>query len=256
MKASFFLILSLFMSLVLSGQSEKAIAISYASGSYLSLEDILPPPPDTTDMAPEDAAWELKQYENFAKKLAIKQVKETNELKDTTTYTMYRHQISVDRGSYRLSDDEFRLIDLQEGRRYNYYTQDGVPKAGWSHLHDFENNWTCSYQIDTFPNERTNILGYDCYRMTIREHRIWESMGFEETQHYDLFVTDELPIPFRAVGVLWQPVTDVCALEIRSSNPRTPNSYTHSIAVRVDTDLSPEKLALPEQYKGLKESKN
>jgi hypothetical protein len=231
-------------------QANQAVAITYLTEAHVAHSEALPPYPDTAAIEPEDIEEELAYYEGI-KALALKQADELNTMRDTSVYTIYNNLVRNDRGSYRLSDDEFRISDLTEGKSYIYYTQDGVPQMTWMWLHDEENKWEVNYKLDTFQDDRKEILGYDCYRMTISEHRTWAAEGYDERKHYDLYVTTELPLPFRAVGILWQPITDVCALEIVSRNPKYPESYTKVIATDIRTDVSPEVLKLPEQYRGL-----
>ncbi|MFK8161425.1 MAG: hypothetical protein AB8H12_03095 [Lewinella sp.] len=231
-------------------QANQAIAITYRTEAHVAHSDILPPYPDTSAMEPDDIKEELDHYEGV-KAFALKQADELNSKPDTSVFTIYNNLVRNDRGSYRLSDDEFRISDLKEGKSYIYYTQDGTPKVSSMWLHDEEKKWDVNYEIDTFPEDRKEILGYDCYRMTISEHRTWVAQGYDERQHYDLYVTPALPLPFRAVGVLWQPITDLCALEIMSRNPKHPESYTKVVATGIRTDVSPKVLELPEQYRGL-----
>ncbi len=151
------------------------------------------------------------------------------------TYTVGPDTILYERKLYRLTEDEVITIHPHTGVMKHEYTDiKGVPQMMELALHEASEDWQLHYELDPHPDIRRDILGYDCYKLVIHEERINKKEGWHDRYRHELFVTDALPLSLSLIIHLWKPVTDLCALEIKTTRLDQPESYHLKQAVKIE----------------------
>lgn len=147
---------------------------------------------------------------------------------------------------------EFIQIFPESGIMQHFYTDKKTDEAKLSEFHLYHNtdqsDWKLSYEIEEIKSENKIILGYECYKMIIRETKINEKENWEIKNRYELYVTDKINLPASLVIHLWKPITDLCALEIKEINMERPNSYIMQYVIEIKTDIDETELKLPKIY--------
>lgn len=164
-------------------------------------------------------------------------------------YTFDGQGILMDRNLNKRSDDEWIWIDPQTSAMKHFY-MDPHGRAMWNefHLHRDPPGWELEHYLDFNPSERKEILGYDCFKLMLTEVRTDKIAGTSTTKTYELFVTDALELPLSLVIPLAAPVTDLCALAIKTFRSKMPNSYGLMYATAIEQNLEHELLQKPDQY--------
>lgn len=104
--------------------------------------------------------------------------------------------------------------------------------------------WHVEYTIDTFPDDRKNILGFDCQKVVLQEYR--KVSGGEYRTRYEMYVTPAIHFPPQAVAGLYDLVLNDCALEIKVTHPENENSYTLIYAVDFNQTFDRQLIVLPD----------
>ena len=73
--------------------------------------------------------------------------------------------------------------------------------------------------------------------MIIRETKINDKENWKTIYQYELFVIDKIKLPARLVIHLWQPVNELCTLEIKTINLISLNSYPIQRAIKITNDV-------------------
>ena len=108
------------------------------------------------------------------------------------------------------------------------------------------------FEVDTFLNNKKNILGYDCYKIEIIKARKSADNELITEKKYEMYVTDELPLTANVVTGMWQLPLDICALDIKESTPDNPTTFIHTQATEIKKKQKNELLELPKKYKNAK----
>jgi hypothetical protein len=165
-------------------------------------------------------------------------------------YTFDGEGILMDRNLNKRSDDEWIWIDPQTSIMKHFY-MDLRGQAMWNefHLHRDPPGWELEHYLDFKRSERTEILGYDCFKLMLTEVRTDKTTGASTKYAYELLVTDALHLPLSLVIPLAAPVTDLCALAIKTFRNKMPNSYSLMYATAIEQNLAPALLQKPDKYK-------
>ena len=95
----------------------------------------------------------------------------------------------------------FTLIHRDTGMMHHYLTdmKKMRPKLNKFPLHFEHDEWIVTYTLTEDTKETKNILGFDCFKLTIQEKK--EDVKEEKTEitTHELFVTDQLNLPVRIV---------------------------------------------------------
>jgi len=73
-------------------------------------------------------------------------------------------------------------------------------------------DWIINYEIGKFKSKTKNILGYEYFKMNMKETRINEKGDWKIINQHELFVTDKLKLVVRFIIHLWKPITELCIL--------------------------------------------
>lgn len=200
------------------------------------------------------------EEEKFAKKWSIlwKKILEEEKL-ETFTYTFNNAAIKYERNRHQEPDEYIRIIP-ESGVIQHFYKDKKTNEAKITelclHHNPDSSDWKIKYEIEEFKSEKKMILGYECFKMNIVQTRINEKENWEYINKYELFVTDKINLPARLVIFLWEPVTELCALEIKAMDMRVPNSYSIKRAIEIKKEIEEAKLELPKEYADLLIKKN
>lgn len=168
------------------------------------------------------------------------------------TYTFNDKIIRYERNMHQ-SENEFIILDPKTAVMSRFYTdKENKPKVSKMSYHSDSNDWKINYKIDSFESETKIILGYECYKMIVEQERINEKENWNIKNIYEIFVTEELNLPVRLVIPLWRPVLDLCALEIKTTNLETPNSYQIERAFEIEKGIDEKEIQLPNIFKNVK----
>jgi len=167
------------------------------------------------------------------------------------TYTVGPSGIKYERALYQMPNEYIRLLPDSAVMQHFYTNSKGEPHLTESQLHHnpSASDWQVHTTVETVPTATKDILGYTCHQLLITQTRINEKEGWTIVDHYELFVTGQLYLPARLVIPLWEPVTDLCALEIKSIRPDKPNSYSLQRAVAIQRGIDPQAIELPALYR-------
>lgn len=173
------------------------------------------------------------------------------ENRQSFTYTVNKSSIKYERNQNQLPEEFIRLIP-ESGIMQHFYKDAKTNEAKINkfnlHHNPDSSDWKIDYKIDEFKSEKKTILGYECYKMNIEETRKNEKENWEIVYKYELFVTDQIKLPARLVIHLWEPVTELCALEIRTINMKKLNSFSIQHAIEIKKEVDEEELELPKEY--------
>ncbi|MEO1257790.1 MAG: hypothetical protein AAFZ15_03305 [Bacteroidota bacterium] len=174
-------------------------------------------------------------------------------------YTVNESSIKYERNQNKRPEEFIRIIP-ESGTMQHFYKDEINNKANLIefslHHNPDSSDWKIDYNIEEFKSERKTILVYDCYRMNIEQTRINEKENWEIVDKYELFVTDKIKLPARLVIHLWEPVAELCALEIKTVNMENPNSFSIERAIEIKNEVDENELVLPKEYADLLMEKN
>lgn len=228
-----FIALALF---TLSGYAQNLTSITY--------QNIYTIMPEQHTMLPDTAGQMEKEWMAFLRK----KLPEENE---SLTYTFNDSIIRYERQLNKISEDEFILIEPDSGIMLLYYTdKKGRKRVNKLPMHAIS-EWQVQYTLDTFLSERRNILGYDCFKMLIKQEIIGTGQ-YREVNIFELFVTDQLKLPARLTIPLRRPVLQLCALEVKSYNPKRPEIFLTETAIEIKKEVDSGKILLPESFKNIR----
>lgn len=147
----------------------------------------------------------------------------------------------------------FTLIHRDTRMMYHYLTnmKKNEPRLNKYSLHFSREDQKIEYKLTENRGETKNILGFDCFKLSIEE--ILSNKKERETKvtQYELFVTDKLTLPARIVVPFREPITELCALEIKTIHHEMPNSYSLQTAIDYTIGVNPDELLIPDVYKHL-----
>lgn len=103
--------------------------------------------------------------------------------------------------------------------------------------------WHVEYTIDTFLDDRKNILGFDCHKVVLQEYR--NVSGREYRTRYEMYVTPAINFPSHVVAGLYDQVQNDCALEVRVTDLRNEKSYTLIYAVDFNQTFDRQLIVKP-----------
>jgi hypothetical protein len=175
------------------------------------------------------------------------------------TYTVNKSLIKYERNQNQLPEEFIRIIP-ESGIMQHFYKDKKTNEAKITkfnlHHNPDSSDWQIDYKIEEIKSEKKTILGYDCHKMNIEQKRINEKENWKIVNKYELFVTDKINLPARLVIHLWEPVTELCALEIKTINMDSPNSFSVQRAIEIKKEVDEDKLELPKEYANLLIEKN
>lgn len=169
-------------------------------------------------------------------------------------YTVNKSSIKYERNQYQLPEEFIRIIP-KSGIMQHFYKDEKTHEAKITtfnlHHNPDSSDWQIDYKIEEIKSEKKTILGYECYKMNIEQKRTNVKNDWEIVEIFELFVTDKINLPARLVIHLWEPVTELCALEIKRINIHNPNSFYVQRAIEIKKEVDKEKLELPKEYANL-----
>lgn len=172
------------------------------------------------------------------------------------TYTFDHSRIRYERNQYQAPEEFIRILP-ESGVMQHFYLDEKTQEAKLAEHHLYSDpetsDWHIVYETQQFESERKTILGYDCFKMNVKQTRSNEREGWEVINQYELYVTDKINLPASLVIHLWMPVVAYCALEIKSIRTENPNSYSIQSAIAIKTDIEEEAINLPLRYQELLE---
>jgi len=176
--------------------------------------------------------------------------------KTTDTYTeLIRHYyigdslIRLDKNTDKMSEDELILISPLTAQMTTYYTtEEGKSTYNEAELRSPFVDSSLVYEIDTFYQDTKNILGYECYKIEVIESHNEGADHIHLIKKYEMYVTDELPLPAPIVIGIWRLPIGACALEIKESAPENPSTFILTEAVAVNKKQKNSLLELPKKY--------
>jgi hypothetical protein len=193
---------------------------------------------------PEDEDFRLKFDEFWKERIA-----HDNQL--VATYTFDNSIIRYERSQDKLPN-EFIQIEPESGKMLHFFLDEETGNTSLSetylHHNAISSGWNIKYDIEVFEAEIKNILGYECFKMVIFETRINKGQDWKISHQYELYVTDKICLPARLVIHLWEPITELCALEIKAINMKSPNSYSIKRAIEITEMNDTELISLPIEY--------
>ena len=168
------------------------------------------------------------------------------------TYSFNENVIIHERSDYRMPE-EYIQIDQVSGLMKHYYQDKESYKLRQLPIHhDKESSgWNIQYKSKIDKSQTKTILGFSCYKMWIEEDRKHAEWGYHIHHQYELLVTEQLNLPARLVIPLWEPITDLCALEIITKNLHHPNSYSIRRAISFKDELDGQAYKLPEHFQAI-----
>ncbi len=170
------------------------------------------------------------------------------------TYTFDGARIKCERDLYNYPED-YMLIVPQSGVMLQFYKDEkhNDEKLAEHNLHHdpASSGWEIEYKIEAFESEKKMILGYECYKILIEQTRRNEEENWLYRNRYELFVTDKINLPARLVIPLWEPVTDLCALQIKDIDMRKPDWCAIKYAIEIRKDIQESEIELPKEYSDL-----
>lgn len=236
----------------LSGYAQNKNLISI---TYQRIYTILPeqdiPLPDTTRYENDSAKLRTEQMEKEWRALLRKKLPEENE---TVMYTFNDSIIRFERQLNQVSEDEFILIEPDSGLMFLYYTDTKeIKQVNKIPMHaKYHHGWQVRYTVDTLLSDRKNILGYNCFKMIVKQEVI-RSRQDTDVNIFELFVTDRLNLPARLTLPLRQPVVQLCALEIKSFNLKSPYMFLTERAIEIKKEVDSSRILLPEPFKNIRD---
>lgn len=198
---------------------------------------------------------EIAQEQQFAKEhddFWEKRIAKENQ--QTFTYTFNDRYIRYERNQHQAHEEFIRILP-ESGVMQHFSVDERTQEAKLNKHYLYGNaetsDWKIAFEIQQFESERKTILGYDCFKMDVKQTRINEKEGWEIVDQYELYVTDQINLPASLVIHLWQPVVAFCALEIKSIRVKNPNSYSIQSVIEIKTDVDEEVITLPQRYQEL-----
>lgn len=220
---------------------EKKITI----GQLISEEDQI----EAQDTTSEEVSNFFSGLEKLVKTMAEKNSVPVTYITDGTS-------IQYIRSTNRISKDEVIMIDPQQRITKHYFTnKDG--KVGYN---EFPICLGCKdkefrYSIETYPNDKKKILGYDCFRVTITT--IEEFLGEQEIWKIDAYVTTKIDLPLDILAALEFPVFGFCPLEFSESTVNDKIEAKEEYKATQIQLLRSKTLKLPKRFrKATKFTKN
>ena len=167
-------------------------------------------------------------------------------IKEYTFYAL-EDKARVIRNTSRINDQEtYDFINLVSRRIHNYYTTP-AGKLEYQTRKMGNNKLNLSYEIIPYPNDTINILGYPCYKVEILE-REKTGKSFELVKKYELYVNDDLPLPFHSIIDVNYPIINLCALYMKITEMRAYESYLVYEAIEVNEAATNSIMELPKRY--------
>lgn len=189
-----------------------------------------------------------KDWSNYWQKMLKKGSLEQN------IYTVKNNVIRYERNQYQLPEEFIQIIP-ETGEMLHFFKNErtNLPSLSVTNLHHnpASSDWKIDYRIKEYKSIKQTILGFECHKMIIEETKINEKENWKSNYRYDLFVTDKINLPARLIIHLWDPITEMCALEIKTINLERPNSIWIQRAIEISNNVDEKKLELPEEYTSL-----
>jgi len=158
------------------------------------------------------------------------------------------------------AQESFELVDFESMKKYTYYTsKDGKLKYAIDSIRDKKGSPTFDYRVEYDYNDTTNILGYTCHKVNVHCTKIFENGERLDWEQYEIYVTDELDIPFYipnfTVFSRQLQLIKGSILFMRGFDYKDPNFHFIFKASELNVHASDESLELPEKYQEAKQVK-
>lgn len=238
------------------------IQIKYGYQLHIRLENLLDEPEETEakmEFGSEEEGLFFKQDRIEEEQLSDDWLKFwtgriEKENQQIFTYTFDEARIKYERNQHNLPEEHI-LIVPESGVMLQFYKGEKHKEAKLAehslHHDPASSGWEIEYKIEAFESEKKTILGYECYKMHIEQTKRHKKENWLDRNRYELFVTDKINLPARLVIPLWEPVMDLCALEIKDIDMRKPNSYAIKYAIEIREDIEESEIELSKEYSDL-----
>jgi len=171
----------------------------------------------------------------------------------TYFYTIGNDQIRYRRNLIKTSsifNEEWITID-RDSRIMNHYY---IDEAKGPQLTQFPfdrstfRDIVVSYETKIDNNDQKIILGYKCHRVIITE-TIKDAEYETEIKIYDMYVTNEIDLPFHLLNSTLKPTIDSCPLQLTTYIKDKGNSYSTKKAIEIRLGNKCDDVKLPERFK-------
>ncbi len=180
-----------------------------------------------------------------------------DEIADKESKERYYYTVGEEHIRYRRSlkkpgvffDDEWILID-RDTRVMNHYYIDykkGLQKTEFPFDRSEVRNIEVNYETKEHKDDRKTILGYDCFRVIVIETIIDDEFG-TEINEYDMYVTDEINLPFHLLNTTLKPIVDSCPLQLTTYHKDKGSSFSIMNALQILEGSESDSIELPERF--------
>ncbi len=175
-----------------------------------------------------------------------------NEKEEKHFYTIADDQIRYRRNltkSSSLFNEEWISIDRNSRTMNHYY----ISKDKSSKVTKFPLDRTTfrdikvTYETKEDKNDKKIILGYECFRVIVTETIIDAEYG-TEVKIYDMYVTNQIDLPFHLLNTTLKQTIDSCPLQLSTFRKDKENSFSIMKAVEIRRSVMCNEIQIPQRF--------
>jgi hypothetical protein len=209
-------------------------------------------PIDTTEYDyTEEELLEQKQFdEDMDKWIDTMTEKES---KEKFYYTIGEDQIRYRRKLRKpgvIFSEEWILIDKQNRIMNHYYIHNtkGPQKTEFPLDRTTFRDLEVTYEKSEDKSDVKTILGYECHKVILTE-TITDLEYGTEIQEYEMYVTDQIKLPFHLLNTTLKPIEELCPLQMTIYRKDKGETYTKMNAIKILTGSEADELKLPNRFR-------